>query len=162
MPKRKKYAATDFGALSPDERRAKGDAVSIVDTRRAGIKRARVETQTMVDRYRRRGSISQRQYIASQKLYALWWASGSAPVVVSSYGMASQSSGERMSDRQVQARMRMSEALKAAETVLASILVHVCIYDYAASDWSGCVGNRRQGLKILREGLDKLANYWRL
>lgn len=153
---------SDFGALNLAERQARGDVVVLEETVHAGVRRARVRTQSMMDRYLHRDQITQRQYDAGMRLYAAWRASGSAQTVVAHYGLRIQGGGE-MSQRQAAIRADVTAALVAMGTRLASALVHVCLCDEAAGDWGERQrGKAADGIPVLRLALDSLADYWGL
>ena len=153
---------TDLGALTLEARRAKGDIVEIEETIDAGIKRARVRTQTMLDRYLAREQITQRQFDAGQRLHGTWRAAGSAQTVVASYGLRVAGGGD-MTQRQAALRSDVTSALLSTGNRLASILVHVCLCDEAAGTWGERHrGKAADGIPVLRLALDCLADHWGL
>ncbi len=154
--------ASDLGSLSLAGRRAHGDVIELEETVQAGVRRARVRTQTMMDRYLYRDQISQRQYDAGMRLYAAWRAAGSAQTVVAHYGLRIKGGGE-MSQRQAAVRADVTAALVAVGTRLASVLVHVCLCDQAAGEWGERQrGKAADGIPVLRLALDSLADHWGL
>jgi len=166
LSKARKPAATsesDFGALPIAARQAKGDAVSLEETMRAGVKRARVETQTMLDRYHRRGFLTSRQYDAGQRLHGLWYAAGRSPTVIGGYGIKVSGSSQDIGERHAAAWRDLNKVLRDAGKVAASVLAHVVFHDFSAGDWSVMRGmKKRQGITELRLALDSLARYWRI
>jgi hypothetical protein len=153
-------AGSDFGALSPGAREEKGDVIALEETVQAGVKRARVRSQSMLDRYLLRDQISRRQYDAGERLHRLWRASGAAPMVVANYGPRIKGGGD-ISDRQAALRADIGTVLTAIGSRQASVLIHVCLCDEAAGDWGGRHrGRATDGIPILRLALDGLADYW--
>ena len=153
-------AGSDFGALSLKGREKKGDSIILEETVQAGVKRARVRSQTILDRYLLRGQIARRQYDAGERLHRFWRASGAAPMVVANYGPRIKG-GNEMTERQAAQRADVTAALLAIGTRQASVLIHVCLCDEAAGDWGGHHrGRATDGIPILRLALDSLADHW--
>ena len=151
---------SDFGALDLEARRAKGDVVELEETIEAGVRRARVRNQTIMDRYLLREQVSRRQYDAGQRLYAVWRASGRASLTISNYGLRIIGSAE-MTDHQAVLRSDLAEALRAVGPRLSSILTHVCLCDEPAGNWGERHrGKASDGIAVLRLALDSLADYW--
>ena len=145
----------------PAERYRHGDVIRSEPGEIAGVFHQRVATQTVLDRYRIRDHISQRQFDAGSKLYRLWRAAGGGQRVIASYGMRLQAQPE-LSDEQAQLRHRVSQILRRMGP-LSGILVHCCICDEAARTWAATRGDAPQsGMAVLRLALDGLADYWRL
>lgn len=148
----------DYG---PPERH-QHDAISQVETMQAGVKVARVETQTMLDRYLRGRHIEQRQYDAGMKLYAAWLASGSGQPLTGSYEFRIAGLAD-MTERQAEMRIRFQSALADVGRHLSPVLVHVCICDLSAKDWCSRQGHHpKGGIMALRLALDALADHYRL
>jgi len=157
---REAAAGSDFGPLGLKGREEKGDSIVLEETVQAGVKRARVRSQSMLDRYLLRGQISRRQYDAGERLHRAWRASGAAPMVVANYGPRIKG-GNEMTERQAVQRADVTAALVALGTRLASVLIHVCLCDEAAGDWGGHHrGRATDGIPILRLALDSLADHW--
>ncbi len=143
-----------------DMRRAKGEVVAVEETMQAGQRRARVKSQTMLDRYLLRQQIDQRQFDAGERLHRVWRASGSAQTVVASYGLRVRGGGE-LTQRQAALRADVTSALLAVGNRQASILVHVCLCDESAGDWGERHrGRANDGIAVLRLALDSLADHW--
>lgn len=105
-----------------------------------------------------RGGVTARQYEAGDRLYRDWRASGSEPQIVPRYdreiGLPSTASFEA----QIDARRRYDLAMQAVGTRLhRAVLVHVCLVDQKLAGW---VSPASRGLEILREALDRLANWY--
>ena len=161
-PKPDPAKAADFGSLGIEGRIAKGDLVRLEETMQAGQRRARVHSQTMIDRYLQRGQITRRQFDAAEKLHALWRAAGSAQGVVATYGIRIKGRGD-LSERQSILRAEVTKTLSRLGSRLASVLVHVCLCDDAAGDWGERHrGKATDGIALLRLALDTLADHWGL
>lgn len=153
-------SGSDFGALSLKAREKMGDVIELEETVQAGIKRARVRSQSMLDRYLLRDQITRRQYDAGERLHRAWRASGAAPMVVANYGPRIKGGGD-ISDHQAALRADVGTVLTAMGSRQASVLVHVCLCDEAAGDWGDRYrGRATDGIPILRLALDGLADYW--
>jgi len=153
-------SGSDFGALSLAAREEKGDVIAIEETVQAGVKRARVRSQSMLDRYLLRDQITRRQYDAGERLHRLWRAAGAAPLVVANYGPRIKGGGE-IGDRQAALRADIGKVLTALGSRQASVLMHVCLCDEAAGDWGDRHrGRATDGIPILRLALDGLADHW--
>ena len=145
-----------------EARRAKGDVVAIEETMQAGVRRARIKTQTMLDRYLIREQIDRRQFDAGERLHRAWRASGSAQTVVASYGLRISGGGD-LTQRQAAIRADVTSALLAVGNRQASILVHVCLCDESAGEWGERHrGKANDGMAVLRLALDSLADHWGL
>jgi hypothetical protein len=158
--------ATDLG---PTER-YQHDKISVVPATgtdeqpaQAGQKQARVETQSLLDRYMRRELIEQREFDAGQKLYRLWRKSGSPFTVVGTYGVDVRGGGDGSAEKQAEAWHAYCGACNAMGRRLAAVVVRVCCYDEPAHTASRAQGNSKDaGLALLRAGLDELADHWRM
>lgn len=130
----------------------------------AGQKQARVETQSLLDRYMRRDLIERREYDAGNKLYRLWRKSGSPFTVVGTYGVEVRAGGdEGAQERQANAWHAYCGACNAIGRRLAAVVVRVCCYDEPANQASKANGDSKDaGLALLRAGLDELADHWRM
>jgi len=143
-----------------ENRRSRGEVVEYEETIEAGARRARVRSQTMLDRYLQRSQVTWRQFDAGERLYGLWRATGQAPKVTASYAQRVSGTPD-MSDRQAAVRADVTKVLNAMGERLASILVHVCFCDEAAGDWGERHrGRPGDGIAVLRLALDSLADYW--
>ena len=149
-------------ALGPTlERQAKGDIIAEEETAKAGVKRKRVETQTMLDRYHHRGQISKAQYDAGCRLHARFAATGGYANIVGSYDIRIQSGAPGTLPRQVEAYERVAKALRYVGRQLSPILITVCLRDTSARDWAVQQDdNPESGLVVLRLALDRLAEYY--
>lgn len=125
---------------------------------------ARVETQTILDRYRRRKTLDDDQLTAAYRWHSYAMASGRFPKQTMSFlGPISGSSSDTL-DRQVAAGIQRDKAI----TYMASIdpsypllLDYVCVNDLAAEGWA--VSRKMhpmRGIKTLRVALDCLAKFF--
>ncbi len=155
-------AGTDLGALGLAGRKEKGDLIEMEETIDAGVRRARIRTQSVLDRYLARAQITRRQFDAAERLHGTWRASGSAQTVVASYGLRVGGGGD-LTQRQAALRSDVTSALLAVGNRLASVLVHVCLCDEPAGTWGERQrGKAADGIPVLRLALDSLADHWGL
>ncbi len=144
----------------PVERHQHGDAIELEETIRAGLRRARNRSQTILDRYLLRRQISERQYDAGNKIYRQWRASGSQVSVTGRYGPRLGHSPDK-SEHQIDMRHRVDLALRDVGSQLSAVLVHVCLCDLPARDWAISTGGAPQaGIVVLRLALDALADHY--
>lgn len=148
----------------PRERYQHGDGTSLVPTERAGATAVRVETQTVLDRYLKRGQIDRRGYEAGGRLYGQWRAAGRQQVATGAYGVRiAGGRREEMSEHQADMQRRYSAALAAVGRQLAPVLVSVCLCDEPARSWATGRGKAPQsGIVVLQLALDALADHYGL
>ncbi|MEC4591625.1 hypothetical protein VPG91_11555 [Nitrospirillum amazonense] len=163
--------ANGMGDTGTPERRAQGD-VRLEETMVAGVKRARVYDQTVLDRYHARGllrdaaspgdeaeRIADRRRDAARRLYADWRASGLEPTVVAGYGeRLASTTGE---DVGAQRYIAYRAAVQGVGIRLSPILMHVVLLDLSAAEW----GRERRihpnaVMPILNLALDTLADHY--
>ena len=150
----------DLGSLGTEGRCERGDVVVLEDLPQSGGRRARVRTQTMMDRYRLRDQITERQFDAGERLLAWWRAAGGGGLSISNYG-ARIPGGSEISEHQALLRCDLNTALRVIGQRLASVVIHVCLCDEAAGDWGERHrGKSGDGIAILRLALDSLADHW--
>lgn len=165
--KTKRKQPANFADPGPPERYQHGDTIVDVATTTPNVRAKRVETQTIIDRYRmgsknRKPLITSRQYEAAVRLYADWYNSGSAPRVVASYEHQIPGDGDQ-SDRQIMARDRYQRAIQAVGIRLSGVLTHVCLHDLPVTRWAWQHGYAPQaGMAALHLALDTLADHYRL
>lgn len=165
--KRKRSANHQHFVEPTPERYQHGDVIIPVATDIPGVRAPRIETQTVIDRYRmatkkRKPLITRRQHEAAVRLYADWYNSGSAPRVVASYEHQIPGAGDQ-SDRQIRARDRYERAIQAVGIRLSGVLTHVCLHDLSVSSWARQKGYAPQaGMAALHLALDTLADHYRL
>jgi len=160
QPKRQHRDAA-LAVVTP-ERRQHDDVRSVQVGVGIGCRAPRVETQRLIDRALKRGAIDRRQHDAADHLHKTWLAMNGEPSLVADYGVVRGGDGDPTGERQAAATQRYRAALEAMGG-LRNIVVAVVIYENAASDWATEAKMRRaDGPKLLRDGLDALANHWRL
>ena len=160
----------DHGAITPKLRRRRhGDVIRLEPVLEDGKeiagapKRARVASQTKLDRYRIRKCITGRQYDAGNDLYQLWIKCGQAQRVTSSYQPRITDSTKRKTAGQESALQAFHDALKAVGPKLSPVLMDVCIADLSAASWAASeLGRADDGIVILRLALDALADHFGL
>ena len=86
--KKKKKRIVQPSDLGPAER-LEHDEIILEETMKAGIVRARVTTQTVLDRYRQRNQISAEQFDAGERFRVAWFIGCRqlSPIVVHTCGM---------------------------------------------------------------------------
>lgn len=105
-----------------------------------------------------KGGISPRHYEAGDRLYRDFRASGSLPQIVPRYDREIGLPPTASFEAQIDARRRYDLAMQAAGTRLhRAVLVHVCLVDQKLAGW---VLPASRGLEILREALDRLAEWY--
>lgn len=142
---------SDFG---PAER-ALHDYVVLEETVQAGIKRARVDAALLLDRYRKRNLIEERQYEAGIRLRSTWIDAGRLPHVTCQYNelIASGSVAGFYVGRE-DARKAYIAAMRAVGPIASNEIVSACLLDLPMG---GAVR-----LEILRRGLTVLADHYRM
>jgi len=131
-------------------------------TKRHG--RARVRTQTLLDRYLRRKQISYRQFRAGRMFYSDWYSAQGPAVVIGSYEPRidqSQTHGRMFSS--VSSDYQFAQATKALGRRLVAIARHVCLFDLPPEEWTRQAGRPiNDGMPVLRTALDVLADHYGL
>ena len=125
-----------------------------------GAKRARITTQTLLDRYRQREQITKRQYDAGLELYRIWHKSGRGvktvnyeAVRVDGSGSGGETSGEAFS--------AYMSALRAIGVDLSSVAQWVAIQGMSAADWAERQSHGpKGGIVALRLALDALGDHF--
>lgn len=125
----------------------------------------RVTTQRPVDRYLRRGWISQRQWQAAERIAALWHLAGLEPRVTASWSPSTQATalgnvGMAASERQAHARMELRRVLsRCGGQIGAAVVVAVVCDREAASSWAARMHwPAEQGLGALKVALEAAAD----
>lgn len=124
---------------------------------------ARVETQTQLDRYLRRKSISEEMHEAGSRYFADAYYSGAIPHGSSCVGERLDRSAETFSERYVAATERRRNAIRALGLGLVPITEWVCCDDHAAEGYA--IRRRehpRAGIAILRLALEALVKHYGL
>lgn len=155
-----------YAALRPTPERHRHDAIEVPATDRINpaARPARVETQSTLDRYKRRKHLTDDQLAAAYKWHALAVRSKRFPKATMSWSGPVNGSGDDLQDGQVSAGIQRDAGityLSNLDTDLVSIVDHVCVYDFAAESWA----IRRKlhpmkGIKLLRLALDRLCKHY--
>lgn len=121
---------------------------------------ARVETQTQIDRYERRKSISPEHAEAARVYFRDAYYAGRISPVSSLIGERLDRSAEAFSDRYVAAYARRGHALRALGP-LSKIADHVIIEDHSAEAYAIKRSEHpRFGIVLLREALEALHKHY--
>ena len=159
---RRAVEAGPADSLEPAERR-QHDVVVTAETGRAGVQVRRVETQTTLDRLKHCGAIDEFAWQAGDRLFRDWVASGGQ-------GRAADMSllrvdggrGEGLNDAQLQARDRVTKALRAVDEELSPVLVAVVLCGDSTRDWATRMGHHeRAGILAMELGLRRLARHYK-
>jgi hypothetical protein len=146
------------------------DDVTVVDGVEAAVRR--VMDQRPIDRYRARGTITDRQWRAADRIAALAFRAGLQPRVTARYddmprAPASAETAITSADR---ARSDYLHAMAdlGRGTALAGVVVAVCVMEQTAEEWGRQNGRYNgktavvEGMTTLRLALDRLALHWRI
>lgn len=167
-PRRRRHDAL----LAPSVRRARGEIVSeaFVETDTRGRVTGRGNRDRAVstpERLFRRGEISEFQYTAARMLIDAAEAAGRG--VRSSLNIEPGGGGDREAAtlhhgaRYTHAAARVRDALAAAGSTLAPVLIAVVIEGQSATAWAASTGrNPRDGIAAVRLALDALVEHFRL
>lgn len=147
-----------------DYHRHQHDDIATAETTRAGVVALRVETQRLLDRYRKARRIDERRWAAGERLYQAWYRSGVNRFTLGAYRVRVDCSGTLgQSDHQLDCERIVHRSLRAVGTELSPILVHVCICDLLPRDLMVAHGEPPQsGITVLRLGLSALAGYFQI
>lgn len=126
-----------------------------------------------IDDYRERGTITERQFQAGDRLWWNLYHAGLAPKVTANLlgmgGSGECTYGMAVTERQADARKAVREARCAVGSRLWSVLSLVVWGEFAASAWAQSSGGvkddrdaRTAGMLALRLALDTLADHWGL
>ncbi len=125
----------------------------------------RVVTQRPVDRYVRKGWISQRQWQAAERIAALWHAAGLEPKVTANWNATTQATalgnvGMAASERQAHARMELRRVLaRCGGQIGAAVVVAVVCDRESTSSWAARMGwPQEHGLGALKLALEAAAD----
>lgn len=149
---------SDYG---PEERGAH-DRIIREETMTAGIRRGRVVTQLMLDRYRQRNEITGRQYEAGIKLWQDWYAAGRDMRVSGTYQPPTSKSEATMSDGQALAHVAFTKAIRALGLRYSPVVVHVVCVNGSLADWSHGRMHVKRAMERLSLGLDMLGDFYRM
>jgi hypothetical protein len=153
--KNKQLQPSDFGTRE----RGQHDEIQLEETMVAGVNRARITTQTQLDRMYKRSEISYRQFDAGERFASAWYIGCRGSTVTANYDVRIPSSSLEVEQHVVRARRSVKKALDAVGP-LAAIVVHVAGLDLPASEWAVMHDHdRRAGITVLRMALDALADH---
>jgi hypothetical protein len=122
-------------------------------------------TKSALERLLERGTISQAQHDAGERLYRDWHLSGSSPRIIAALSpgrLARSDTSEDVSATIIDARRRFEGAVLATGRRSLDVVVHVCLTPQTGpADWDA-IAHRRKGTgnELLREGLDRLAKWY--
>lgn len=167
---------TDDGrpALRPTPQRHRHDAIEVppVDRTNPTARPARVETQTTLDRYKRRKTLTEDQLTAAYRWHGYAMRSKRFPKctmswtgpVNGSWSGPIVSTDDTLQDGQSAAAIQRDNGitfLNSLDTDLTSIVDHVCVHDYAAESWAITRGiHPMKGIRTLRLALDRLCKHY--
>lgn len=159
MPKRGEMDHIEF-------QRSQGRQIeSGVPTERAGVFAHRVTDQTLLDRYKTRRQIRQRQFDAGMRIYQDWYTSGAAQRVVAPTTLRVDGGGGRptMTEWQAEKAIEVGRALNSVGVRLQGLVRHVCLLDLPPADWARANGYKpKSGFDLLLLALDMLADHYGL
>ena len=158
----KRRVVTEQSDVGTDERWQHDEYRDEATDKTAGSpKRRRVTTQTPLDRYYNRDQISQRQYEAGSKYYALHRRGSSTARTTASYSPAVGKSNNEMTDAQATAWAEFSLASKDIGRQLNDCAYDVCVIGISAADWAKKKdADPKGGILVLRLALDALGDYF--
>lgn len=137
------------------------DGIVFSETMEAGTRRARVDSQTIVDRYVRRGLITAREHAGAERLSACRFEAGFGHSKISGYGeRMAKSTG--INDAMSKAYVEFGKAVDALKPDLWPIVNHVVCHDLPVESWSEGGIPRQARMSLLRVSLDVLADHYRL
>jgi hypothetical protein len=158
--KKKRKQAKKLSDLGPAERLGH-DKVQLEETMQAGVVRARVTTQTAIDRYRQREQINAMQFDAAEKFRTAWYIGCRGASVTANYDVRFPATASSTEDHTASARLLVNNALKAVGNQLSPVIIHTCGLDLSADSWASRHGHSgRSGLTVLKLGLDALAEHF--
>lgn len=139
------------------ERHAK-DQIEMVETSKAGERRAYVTTQTSLDRCRARGVVDDRQWQTGNMLRALFFDAGLEPRLIAKYEQTVPGNGG-VSNKQAHAWSKYKEALRCLTERESSLVRAVSIWDVSLRDWAHGKMAHTKAPALLRGALDKMAHH---
>jgi len=146
--------------------RQQHDVLELEETPAAGVRRVRVATQSMLDRYRARNQLMDRQYAAGEQFAELWHEAGCGQRTVGSYAERTQGHDTSIHPKMAHASRETKKALDALDHVgaeFSGIIIHVCGLGHSAGDWAALNNRPRyEGLVVLRLALNTLAKHFKL
>jgi len=155
-----------YAAIRPTPERHRHDEIECPEADRGNpiARPARVETQSTLDRYKRRKTLTEEQLAAAYKWHRLAVRSKRFPRCAMSWSGPVNGADHTMQDDQVAAGIQRDAGISYMASLNAdfvSVLDHVCVDDYAAE---GLAIRRkihhRHGIATLRTALDRLCKYY--
>lgn len=140
-----------------------GDSIVEEAGEEAGVRRRRVETVLLLDRYHKRKLIDDAAYQAGLRLRADWTTAGRQPHVTARYEQRTSGGGRRggavngaegFSEGREAAYRRLRRALRAVGPIATEEVIDVCLMDRAAGS--------EARMEIARRGLAVLAGFYGL
>jgi hypothetical protein len=153
-------------ALRPTPQRHRHDAIEVppVDRENAVARPAYVKSQTTLDRYKNRKTLTEDQLAAAYKWHVLAVRSSRFPRCVMSWAGPVNGSGDDLHDAQVSAGIQRDAGIRFLSSLdldMVSIVDHVCVHDYPAESWAVYRRMRpMRGISLLRESLTYLAKHY--
>lgn len=153
-------------AIRPTPERLRHDAIEVPGTDRTNpiARPARVETQTTLDRYKRRKTLTDDQLAAAYRWHALAARSKRFPKATMSWSGPVNGVSDDLQDAQVSAGIQRDNGitfLNSLDTDFTAIVDHVCVHDHAAESWAIKMGlHPMKGIKTLRLALDRLCKHY--
>jgi len=126
-------------------------------------KRLRITQQTPLDRMFSRQQITQRQFDAGQRLYAVWRKAGQSQRVTANYESNVVDGGPGSGETAGEAFSEYLAALRSVGRDLAGVLQWVVIQGSAPSEWAEQNGHApKGGIVAVRLALDAAGDYFRM
>ena len=150
------------------ERLAKGGVIiPLTDRENPQARPARVENQTVLDRYKSRKTLDEEQLAAAYRWFSYAARSKRFPKATMSWAGPINGSGDSLQDGQVAAGIQRDQGITFLSShpnkghLFVSIVEHVCVADRHAEAWSVEHGmHPMRGIKLLRQALDRLCKYY--
>lgn len=157
---------TEQEAVRPTpERIAKGGViVPKTDRTHQAARPARVETQTMLDRYRKRKTMDEALIDACERWAAIAHMTGRFPALSSNLQPRVCGAVSWLQDSQVAAGIQRDQAVRHLadwNTLHPLVMDHVCVEDGSAEGWAKRMGLKPwQGIEVLRVAAERTARYF--
>lgn len=153
-------------AIRPTAQRHRHDAIDVppIDRENTIARPSYVKSQTTLDRYKSRRTLTEDQLSAAYKWHGLAFRSSRFPRAVMSWAGPVNGSGDDLHDAQVSAGIQRDNGIKFLSSLdldMVSIVDHVCVDDFPAEGWATKRRMRpSRGVDKLREALTYLAKYY--
>ena len=157
------YTPSDFGT-SERIQHTSGVRYERTSKKLGSEKRLRITNQTPLDRMLQRDHITQRQFDAGQKLYALHRKAGQSQRLTSNYSANIVDGGSGGNgDNAGEAFSEYLAALRSVGRDLASVLQWVVVQGSAPNEWAKNNGHSpKGGIVAVRLALDAVGDYFRI